>query len=223
MSNSVNASNGSEVYETAVHEYLDQYLQEHPDIEDMHKEPQSRWNAAMLYIQRNFFKPNAGMLKADTYKSNIPNSPSMVNYNAYNEDVINRICDIYISLCFEYDKEVSVIGFSNLTGVAIETIYGWNSDRGARPGTSCSDVYKKLSMFREESLSDRLYSGRSNPVGILGILNRHYGWNMGQPRGNTQAQTQSIESIQERYKSIGASPAADDAHRISMQTPDDIE
>ena len=39
-------------------------------------------------------------------------------------------------------------------------------------------IYKKLSQFREESLSNKLVTGKQNPVGILGVLNRHYQWNM---------------------------------------------
>ena len=31
---------------------------------------------------------------------------------------------------------------------------------------------------REESLSAKLVTGKQNPVGILGVLNRHYQWNM---------------------------------------------
>ena len=40
------------------------------------------------------------------------------------------------------------------------------------------NVYKKLNEFREESLSNKLVTGRQNPVGVLGVLNRHYQWNM---------------------------------------------
>lgn len=39
-------------------------------------------------------------------------------------------------------------------------------------------VYKKLNQYREESLSNKLVTGKQNPVGILGVLNRHYQWNM---------------------------------------------
>ena len=38
--------------------------------------------------------------------------------------------------------------------------------------------YKKLCKEREESLSAKLVTGKQNPVGILGVLNRHYQWNM---------------------------------------------
>ena len=31
---------------------------------------------------------------------------------------------------------------------------------------------------REESLSNKLADGKQNPVGVIAILNKHYGWNM---------------------------------------------
>ena len=37
-------------------------------------------------------------------------------------------------------------------------------------------IYKKLSQFREESLSNKLVTGNKNPVGVIAVLNRQYGW-----------------------------------------------
>ena len=52
--NTVITENGTEVYENGIYLYLDQYIADH-NVEDMHKEPQSRWNAALLYINKNLF------------------------------------------------------------------------------------------------------------------------------------------------------------------------
>ena len=38
------------------------------------------------------------------------------------------------------------------------------------------DIYKKLNEFREESLSNKLVTGNKNPVGVIAVLNRQYGW-----------------------------------------------
>ena len=121
------------------------------------------------------------------------------NNNAYDLDIINYICDVYIDLCYEYDKEISILGFSKLTGINQDTFYDWGNG-SSRPSSIGCEIYKKLSREREESLSNMLISGKRNPVGLLGALNRHYGWNMGQPRGATGEQKQSIEQIQERYR-----------------------
>ena len=90
------------------------------------------------------------------------------------------------------------MGFSKLTGISLDTIYEWLNGGDSARGSS--EVAKRLSREREESLSDKLASGKGNPVGILGILNRHYGWNMGQPRGQEQRQkAPDVPRIAERY------------------------
>ena len=195
--NTIRAENGTEIYENDIYLFLDQYITEH-DIEDMHKEPQSRWNAALLYINKNYFKVKPDILKSDNYSSGNLLHGNKSNNNAYDIEKVNNVCDIYINLCYEYDKEISQMGFSKLTGIALDTLGQWGNET-SRPGSSASGIYKKLTAEREESLSNMLISGKRNPVGLLGALNRHYGWNMGQPRGTGTEQNQSIEQIQERY------------------------
>ncbi len=187
--NTVKTDSGIEVYEDKISEYLDQYINEH-DIEDMHKEPQSRWNAALLYINKYLFKPHPEVLKSENRLS-----------NTYDLKIVSDICDRYIELCYEYDKEISILGFCKLTGIVQDTIYQWGAET-SRLGSSASEIYKKLTQEREESLSNMLISGKRNPVGLLGALNRHYGWNMGQPRGAGTEKTQSIEQIKERYEPL---------------------
>ena len=194
----IKTESGAEVFENAVSEYLQEYIDTH-QIEDMHKEPQSRWNAALLYINKNYFKLHTDILKADNYTTGNLKYNNPCNNNAYDLDKVNVLCDIYIDLCYEYDKEISILGFSKLTGINQDTFYDWGN-QSSGPSSSGCEIYKKLSREREESLSNMLISGKRNPVGLLGALNRHYGWNMGQPRGATGEQKQSIEQIQERYK-----------------------
>ena len=74
-----------------------------------------------------------------------------------------------------YDKEVSVIGFCNLTGISQDCIYAW-ANNARELSTSGNEVYKKLNQFREESLSNKLVTGNKNPVGVIAVLNRQYGW-----------------------------------------------
>lgn len=142
-------------------------------IEDMKKESQSVWNGALRYIRRHVFN-NKDVLKSkdniNIYNNNIPST-----FNAYNYDTVNSICDIYIDLCFINDKEVSIIGFSNLTGIDNETINVWGNNDNKLSNLSFG-IYKKLSQFREESLSNKLVTGNKNPVGVIAVLNRQYGW-----------------------------------------------
>ena len=185
--NTIKTESGVEVFENAVSEYLQEYIDTH-QIEDMHREPQSRWNSALMYINKYYFKLHPEIFT----------TPGTVS-NSYNLEAVNSVCDIYINLCYEYDKEISILGFSKLTGINQDTFYDWGN-QSSRPSSSACEIYKKLSQEREESLSNMLISGKRNPVGLLGALNRHYGWNMGQPRGVSGEQKQSIEQIQERYK-----------------------
>ena len=142
-------------------------------IEDMKKESQSVWNGALRYIRRHVFN-NKDVLKSkdniNIYNNDIPST-----FNAYNYDTVNNICDIYIDLCFINDKEVSIIGFSNLTGIDNETINIWGNNDNKLSSLSFG-IYKKLSQFREESLSNKLVTGNKNPVGVIAVLNRQYGW-----------------------------------------------
>lgn len=74
-----------------------------------------------------------------------------------------------------YNKEVSVLGFVTLTGINQENIYNW-ANKDNKLSSSGYDIYKKLSTMREESLSNKLADGKQNPVGVIAMLNRHYGW-----------------------------------------------
>lgn len=184
--NTVKVEQDVEVYENKISEYLDQYILE-KNIEDMSKEPQSKWNAALIYIYKCLFKNNRESLRDKNNRDN------------YDDEIINDICDIYIELCYEYDKEVSINGFCFLTGIKTETIYTWGQGE-YRLGSTCSDVYKKLIKNNEESLSDKLISGGLNPMKVLPALNRRHNWNM--PGTNRQGgeEQRSIEEIQQRYK-----------------------
>lgn len=169
-----------EVYTDRIQESISNYCIDHDiDIKDIYTFDQQRWNSVLLYIYRQVFKPhkNDGIVRRYNEKSNIDYS---------NRELINNICDIYIAMCYEYSKEVSVMGFSKMTGITLDTLYQWVNNPDVERGSS--EIVKNLQAEREESLSNKLASGKGNPVGILGILNRHYGWNMGQPRGQTATQ-----------------------------------
>lgn len=183
--NAVRVEHGIEIYENKISEHLDQYILE-KNIEDMSKEPQSKWNAALIYIYKAVFKNNRERLKGP-------------DKDTYNDKLINDICDIYIELCYEYDKEVSINGFCFLTGINTDTVYTWGSGE-RRLGSSCSEIYKKLIKNNEESLSDKLISGGLNPMKVLPALNRRHNWNMPGTSRQGGEEQRSIEEIQQRYK-----------------------
>lgn len=181
-----------EVYNNQIEEYLHQYCIDHEiELKDVYTIDQSRWNSILLYIYRHVFKPTPNNNPNNRY-----NGKSNIDYS--NKELLNNVCDIYINLCYEYSKEVSIMGFSKLTGIHKDTLYEWLNNKGNESGSS--DLAQKLNDEREESLSNKLASGKGNPVGILGILNRHYGWNMGQPRGQeTRQKAPDLPAMERKY------------------------
>lgn len=180
-----------EVFENDIELYLKLFCEER-NIENMAEQSQSVWNAALMYIKKHVFndkrilkssKPLDGYVNNNynNYHSKLNNS----NCNAYDYDKVNKICDYYIYLCMLYNKEVSAIGFSLLTGIDNITISAWkNGDR--KLSKTSKEIGEKIYSFREESLSNKLATANKNPVGILAILNRHYQWNMPGVRDQSQ-------------------------------------
>lgn len=163
--------NTIEVFENDIDLYLHQFCEDN-DIDDLKRESQSVWNSCLRYIYTHVFKPNNNILK-------YPNT--FDNHNMYNYELLTDIVDYYIlNMCMKYDKEVSILGFSILTGIDNNTIDLWGneSNKSDKLSQMRFGIYKKLKIFREESLSNKLATGNKNPVGILAILNRHYQWNM---------------------------------------------
>lgn len=191
----------AEVFENDIALYLKLFCEEQ-EIEDIRKESQSVWNGALMYINRHVFKKDAkALLKLDAPIVSTEVGDS--NCNAYDADKLDSVCDYYIYLCNVYDKEISVIGFSKLTGIAQDTLYSWQGkNRGL--SNACSEIVKKLVEQREESLSNKLVTGKQNPVGVLGVLNRHYQWNLpGVSKEKAVSTARKPEEIEQMYGNEG--------------------
>lgn len=161
-----------EVFENDIDLYLHQF-QEEQEIEDLRTVPQSVWNACLMYIQRHVFSDRSTLKEHNNIYSG--NTITPTNCNSYNYNIVNKILDYYIYLCNTYNKEISIMGFSKLTGIDIDTISLWGNDSN-RLSSASLVIYKKLMQEREESLSNKLADGKQNPVGVIAMLNRHYGW-----------------------------------------------
>lgn len=163
-----------EVFENDIDLYLHQF-QDEQGIEDLRTVPQSVWNGALRYIYKHVFKHNSDILKCHN-NYNINNNSIPSNCNMYNYDLLLEIADYYIyNMCMVNNKEVSILGFITLTGIDESIIYDWGNNNNKLSSTA-SKIYKKLSQMREESLSNKLADGKQNPVGVIAMLNRHYGW-----------------------------------------------
>lgn len=190
----------SEIFDNEIDAFLNVFCKENK-IEDMAKEPQSRWNACLMFIYKNVFKGTDKLKlkgKLEGY-NNINNHLNNSNCGAYNIKKVNEICDYYIYLCNMYDKEISIMGFCKLTGIEHCTINFWGAGNRKLLSTAGKEIYEKLVTEREESLSNKLATGNKNPVGILAILNRHYAWNLpGVSREQVQKQQLTAEDIKQQ-------------------------
>jgi hypothetical protein len=160
-----------EIYENDLLFYLNEFCEVNK-IEDIKKESQSVWNSALYYIQKKLFDSNYFKSK-DNYNTNNKVFKES-NYNSYDFELVMYVLDIYIyDMCMKYDKEVSILGFSSLTGIPDSTIYDWGKNTLS---STASEILEKLRKYQEESLSNKLVTGAKNPVGVIAILNRRYGW-----------------------------------------------
>lgn len=160
-----------EIYDNEIMAQLNIFCEEN-GIEDMKKESQAVWNSALYFIYKHVFK--GGVLKS-TVNYNLTGNKIPSNCNSYDYEKCMQVLDIYIyDLCMRYDKEVSVIGYTTLTGIPESIIYDWKN--GSKLSQTASEIYQKLAKYREESLSDKLVTGNKNPVGVIAVLNRQFGW-----------------------------------------------
>jgi hypothetical protein len=193
-----------EVYENDIEMYLNQFMIDN-NIDDLRSASQSVWNACLMYICRYVFKGTDKLKSRELHEQQ--GFTGLSTFGAYDYEKVDSVCDYYIYLCTLYDKEISQIGFSNLTGINLDTLNQWGNENVKSSKTS-TEIYKKLVKFREESLSNKLATGNKNPVGILAILNRHYQWNLpGVSRENNQRQALTAADLP-RLGGSGSVPAA---------------
>lgn len=160
------------IFLKSIPELLDTFCDEN-DISDLSKETQSRWTAALRYVYNHLFK-NIDLKRKVNYTESGCRVQS--TFNAYDYDKVNTVCDYYIyDMCLKYNKEVSYIGFEALTGISDKVLFDWLNGNVKLSPVSC-EIAQKLHRFREESLSNKLADGKQNPVGVIAILNRRYGW-----------------------------------------------
>lgn len=166
-----------EIFENDIHFYLKRFTEEQ-NIEDLKKESQTVWSGCLMYICKNVFKKKVNPLK-ESELIPIENNKYFQhsNYNKYNIKRVSELLDLYIYLCALYDKAITLLDFCKLSGIESETIYNWGrAPQGEGAGSPSFDIFKKLTKEREESLSNRLISGRTNPVGTIAVLNHYHGW-----------------------------------------------
>ena len=176
MERVTDAGNTIDIFENDIELYLQQF-QEEQNIDDLRTIPQTVWTGALMYIQRHVFKDRS-LLKQ---KNNVytENTITPTNCNSYNYELLNEIADYYIYLCNIYDKECSIYGYSKLLNIDYKVIMDWNSNysNSNRLSTASSNIYKKLTDSREQSLVAKLVSMK-HPTALAIILNKDYSYNL---------------------------------------------
>lgn len=157
-------NNTVDVFKDDIDIYIHLWMDDR-NITDMCKVSQNRWYNCCQYVYDNVFKINPVYLKDDNHIS-----------NQYDIDKVNKVLDIYIRLCNDFEKVINIVGFTFFTGIHRDTLNGWVN--GERLGSTASDICKKLDEMREESLVGLQVSGKGNPMNYMPSLNKYCGFNM---------------------------------------------
>lgn len=173
MANTVRAENGAEVYKHDVDVITDEYIAEtFPDCNEDEVKTLMRksqpFRGMLKYINSRLFKLKEGDIKYNNKNSNI-------DYG--NIDYINRLWDIYTSLCCRYLQNPTIFNFSLFTGIDMDTFNCWKTgeNRGGVDGASSAhaESYKKWLSECEGALYDTAMTG--NP-GAMFLLKSNYGY-----------------------------------------------
>ena len=174
MANAVKTSNGIEIHKTEVDAVAEDYIQEtfgddcqEDEIKTLMRKSQP-FKGMLKYINNRLFKLKDGDIKYNNKNSNIDYSDI---------DYINRLWDIYTSLCYRYLQNPTLFNFSLFTGIDQSTFDSWKNEdyRGGMEGASSehSKSYKKWLKECEGALYDTAMTG--NP-GAMFLLKSNYGY-----------------------------------------------
>lgn len=83
----------------------------------VHEIKKVQWNAVLIYIYNHVFKK-----AADPHNNS---RKSIIKYSDI--QFLNSLCDYYIYICLSNNKDVSVNGFSYLTGIPLCTLNRWKN------------------------------------------------------------------------------------------------
>lgn len=172
-----------------IENYIDLFCSDHNiDIQDIR--PQ-QWTAIITYIGDIYIKQNDILY---VFLDTIP-------YKRYNFFLVNQLLDIYINLCNIYSQSITIIGFSKISNISMETIYTWKNDNTKyhiyinKDGYICNeyelqntsidnrvrqltikpiDIYKKLLLNIEQNINDMVIDGRRRGVGPIVRFNKFY-------------------------------------------------
>lgn len=153
----------TEVYESQISALFHRYFSDRNIDLQKDKIRQTKFNAAWKYVFDNLFRPDETTIRYN-------NKNSKLDYGDLEQ--LNRICDIYLDICFEYNIIPSKFGFARLTGITEETMRTWaNGDFRAsdeKATLTHSALITKIDKCHKEYYRNNL---ADTPVGQITIAN----------------------------------------------------
>lgn len=156
-----------EQIEECINNFFTDYFEKPVSPADIGKIPINVFEASLIDACRKLF-PRGSFKKSKTGEE--------LPAGIYRWDAVEKILDIYLFICNKYNKVPSVIGFSFLSGIDYSYLYDLCERLELRP--EMAEVVKRINLLRENSISNRLIDGKSNPIGAISVLNHQFGWNM---------------------------------------------
>lgn len=164
---------GVEVHRSEIEEVAYDYIAENfPDCDEEEVKGLMRksqpFKGMLKYINNRLFKLKEGDIRYNNKNSNIDYSDI---------DYINKLWDIYTSLCYRYLQAPTLLNFSLFTGIAHETLTDWTNGHyrageDAASSAHCQSAKKWLKEC-ESALYDSAMTG--NP-GAMFLLKANYGY-----------------------------------------------
>lgn len=141
-------------------------------IEDLTKASQRRWKRVMEFVGKRLF----GDTKILRDKSTVwlEGNKIPTNNNRFDYNILNILCDYYMSLSDQYDKLISAEAFSLFLNIPRDTIGSWKDEDSS---SMRFRIYKKLKDFRLECIKDNSYDN-GNVTGTMYVGNVEYGTNL---------------------------------------------
>lgn len=143
------------------------------NIQDMRKEPQNIFRAALKYIQFNVFH------NTDNLKQKIDTWDNFVPYKGrFNFRFLLDIYNIYENICLVNNKEVSLIDYSFFTGIKYAKLLDWNGkyNKGVLSELSpdCNYLIENIRSTKEATIEG---NGKADLI-TMAKLNHYYDWNV---------------------------------------------
>lgn len=179
-----------QIYTSTVQDLIDNACIEF-HIEDLLKAGQRQWKAVMYYVGKRLFPDTKVLKDKRLYSTGV----AMTNYNRYDYEVLDILCNYYLNLSDRYSKLVSAVAFSYFCNIPTNTIDIWAGDE---PSQGSFKIWQKLRQNRKDCILDRAYDSNS-PVGAMYVGNTDFPQELGTDMGQRKAITaQELPRLDEK-------------------------